>query len=272
MTSLANHQSNDFTKLLLSGDSGSGKTGALASLAKTYSLRILDMDNGLDSLKSYILKECPERINSVEFRTLRDDYTSSPTGPKVAKPKAFVEALKMLDNWKYDDVDLGDPAGWGSDCILVIDSLTFFADAAFNWAVGLNPTAKDPRQWYGSAQSAVEDTLALLTSGSFKTNVIVTSHFRYMENLDGSKKAYPTAVGSALGPTIPRYFNNWAQVENKNGKRQIQVGATPMIDLKNTKPFEAIKPYPIDNGLAEFFGVLRKAPEKPKSVTLVKRA
>ena len=55
MPSLANHQSNEFTKLLIEGDSGSGKTGALASLVKAgYKLRILDMDNGLDALKQTI--------------------------------------------------------------------------------------------------------------------------------------------------------------------------------------------------------------------------
>ena len=53
MPSLSAHQSNDYVKLLLCGDSGSGKSGALASLVGAgYKLRILDMDNGLDSLKT----------------------------------------------------------------------------------------------------------------------------------------------------------------------------------------------------------------------------
>ena len=84
MPSLAQHQSNEFTKLLIEGDSGSGKTGALASLVGAgYKLRILDMDNGLDSLKSFVMKDCPDKIDNVEFRTLRDEYSSSPAGPLV---------------------------------------------------------------------------------------------------------------------------------------------------------------------------------------------
>jgi AAA domain len=277
MPSLSAHQSNDFVKLLLCGDSGSGKSGALASLVKAgYSLRILDMDNGLDSLKTFVMKDCADKADAVEFRTLRDDYTITATGPVVKKPKAFVDALKMLDNWKYvaDDgtvIDYGAPSEWGPDVICVVDSLSFFADAAFDHAKGLNPTAKDPRQWFYSAQQGVESFLAMITSGSFKTNVIVTAHIRYSTGDDGLTKAYPNAIGSALGPTIPRYFNHWAQCVSKAGKRSIQTAATNMMDLKNTKPFEMKATYDISSGLADFFQVLREPPakiEKPKALTL----
>ena len=272
MPSLANHQSNEFTKLLLTGDSGSGKSGALASLVKAgYKLRVLDMDNGLDPLKTYILRECPDKIENVEFRTLRDDVTTGANGPTVKKPHAFVDAMKMFDNWKYDDTDLGKPADWGPECICVLDSLSFFSDAAFEWAKGMNPTNKDPRQWFYSAQQAVESALALLTSGSFRTNVIVSAHVRYSTGDDGRNKGYPNAIGSALGPTIPRYFNHWAQCENKAGKRTIRTAATSMFDLKNTKPFDMKESYDLSDGLASIFAVLRDPPakvEKPKAVTL----
>jgi hypothetical protein len=269
MPSLADHQSNDFTKILLCGDSGSGKSGCLTSLVRAgYKLRILDMDNSLDSLKTYVLHDCPDKIGNVEFRTLRDTYITSASGPTVAKPKAFVDAMKMLDKWKYDEVDLGNPAEFGPDAIVVVDSLSFLSDAAFDWAKGLNPGAKDPRQWYGSAQEAIESALALLTSPNFRTNVIVISHIKYIENPDGTRKGYPNSVGSALGPTIPRYFNNWVQCENKSGKRSLITGATSMLDLKNVRPFDMAKSYPIDTGLADIFGVIRGAPKidevKPK--------
>jgi hypothetical protein len=272
MPNLSAHQSNEYTKLLLTGDSGSGKSGALASLVKAgYSLRILDMDNGLDPLKTFVMKECPANVDHVEYRTLRDDYKTTASGPKVDKPKAFVAAMKMLDLWKYDDVDLGKPSDWGPNVIFVLDSLSFFSDAAFDWAESMNPTAKDPRQWFYSAQQAVESALALLTSASFKTNVIVSAHVRYTIGDDGQNKGYPNAIGSALGPTIPRYFNHWAQCTNKAGKRSIQTSATSMFDLKNTKPFEMEKTYDISSGLADFFAVLRSPPaklEKPKAITL----
>lgn len=277
MPSLANHQSNLYTKLLLEGDSGSGKTGALTSLVSAgYTLRILDMDNGLETLKTFVGKECPDKLANVEYRTLRDKYKASPLGPILAgPPTAFVDAIKMLDRWKYGDTDLGVPAAWGPETILVIDSLTFLSDSAFEWAVGLNPSAKDPRQWYGAAQDAIEKVLALLSSSNFETNVIVISHIKYMETSEGPK-GYPTSVGSALSPVIPRYFNSVAMCRTKpGGKRMIQTATTGIVDLKNPKPFEMAKEYELETGLADFFAVLREPPRqtpKPAAKPLIKAA
>ena len=280
MTSLARHQSNEYTKLLVLGDSGSGKSGALASLVKSgYHLRIVDMDNGLETLKQYILKECPEKIEGVEFRTLRDKRKASPSGPIIdGAPKAFVEAIRMLDRWRYVDeggneIDLGIPAQWGPDCILIIDSLTFLSDAAFDFREPLTPKSKtsgqfDARAVYKDAQDAIEGVLALLTSEEFRTNVIVNAHVRYVDNPDGTKKGYPTAVGSALSPQIPRYFNTVALFQTKaGGKRTLHTAATAMIDLKNPKPFEMAKEYPIETGLADLFSVLRSPPQQQEEPT-----
>lgn len=271
MPSLANHQSNEFTKLLIEGDSGTGKTGSLASLVKAgYSLRILDMDNGLDVLKAYIVQECPDKLDSVEFRTLRDKRKATAEGPIIdGQPKAFINAIKMLDRWKYDDVDLGVPGEWGPSAILVLDSLTMLSDAAFDWREPLTPRGKsgdyDKRATYGDAQKAIEDVLALLTSENFRTNVIVISHIKYIDNPDGTKKGYPTSVGSALSPRIPTYFNSVAQCETTaGGKRKIKTVATALIDLKNPKPFAMAPSYPIESGLADFFAVLRESPKTLK--------
>jgi len=54
MPKLGDHQSKSTTKMLFVGDSGAGKTGALASLAAAgYHLHIMDLDNGLDVLNNY---------------------------------------------------------------------------------------------------------------------------------------------------------------------------------------------------------------------------
>jgi hypothetical protein len=264
MPNLANHQSSEYTKLLLMGDSKSGKTGSLASLvAAGFKLRILDFDNGLDGLAQVIKKDNPKLLEAVEFRTLRDKMKSTPLGPIVdGTATAFIEGVRMLDHWKYEDVDLGSPSAWGKDCILVVDSLTFMADAAFNFREPLVPRSKDGkydvRAVYKDSQDAIESVLALLTSGSFRSNVIVISHVRYVDNPDGTKKGYPTAVGSALSPSIPRYFNSVAlAITGPGGKRQIQTAATAMIDLANPASFKMLPTLPIETGLATFFSTLR---------------
>lgn len=271
MPSLANHQSNEYTKVLILGDSKVGKTGSLVSLVKAgYKLRILDLDNGLDVLKQYVLKECPSMLENVEFRTLRDRRKATPLGSVIdGTPKAFVEALKLLDHWRYKDedgneTDLGVPAEWGPSCILVVDTLTFLSDAAFDFRIPLTPKSEggkyDARMVYKDSQDAVENVLALLTSESFRTNVIVNCHVRYVENPDGTKKGYPVSVGSALSPVIPRYFNTVLRYTMRGDKRTIETVSSPMFDLANPKPFEINKTYPLETGLGEIFQQLRGVP------------
>jgi AAA domain-containing protein len=272
MPSLSQHQSNEYTKMLIEGDPGTGKSGGLTSLVKAgYWLGILDFDNGLESLKQFILRECPDKINNVEYRTLRDKHKASPNGPVIdGPPKAFIEGLKMLDRWKYTDdngteIDYGVPASWGPDRILVLDSLTFFSKAAFDFREPLVPRSAggkyDQRAVYKDAQDAIEKVLGFIQSESFRTNVIVITHIKYVDNEDGTRKGYPTSIGAALSPTIPAYFNSVALCRTKaGGKRVIQTAATALIDLKNPKPFAMLPEYPIETGLADFFAVLREQP------------
>lgn len=279
MPSLAKHQSNSFTKLLLLGDAKSGKTTSLVSLVEAgYKLRILDMDNLLDPLKEAILKRCPDKLENVEFRTLRDKYKTGSLGPVIdGAPKAFVQATKMIDHWKYteDEVetDLGRPDGWGPDCILILDSLSRFCDAAYDFREPLTKVGssgeKDGRATYGDAQDAVESTLAHLTSKSFRTNVIVICHGQYMDLPDG-KKIFPQGVGQKLSPKIPQYFPTYVRIKNLAGKRTIELKSNALIDLAFPKP-DALHDLSTDDGLAKIFATLRETTAtvaKPQAVTL----
>lgn len=284
MPNLADHQSNEYTKMLLIGDAKSGKTGSLISLVKAgYKLRILDMDNLLDILKYLIQRECPEMIGNVEFRTLRDKHKAGPLGAILdGKPSAWINALKMLSKWIYKDgeneIDFGNPGLWGPDCILVVDSLSRLCDAAYEFHETIIPVGKsgdyDQRAVYKNSQDDVEKLIGMLTSKEMQTNVIVIAHVTYQEQPDGTTKGFPQGVGQKLSPKIPQYFSSVVLYTNKGGKRTIQTNSTPMMDLANPAPFAMAPSYPIETGLADFFKVLRpepKAPEKPKA-TILKRA
>jgi hypothetical protein len=252
MPTLDDHQSDDFTKLIYIGDSSTGKTGSLVSLLLAgYRFRILDMDNGLETLKTYG-RMAQADLSKVEFETYRDKYRSTPAGPLIkGQPRAFTDALAKMTEW----AEIDDPQS-----VFVLDSLSAFGRAAYAWAKGMNPTAKDPRQWYFSAQQAVEDTLALLTGESFKQNVIVISHVNYKEVTEGVQKGYANAIGTALGPIIPRYFNTMLLAESigagKNVRRKIKTLPTGIIDLKIPNP-EAEAEYPLETGLADIFTLLK---------------
>ena len=273
MTSLSQHHSNTLVKLLLIGDAKSGKTASLTSLVKAgYKLRILDMDNLLDILKYMCIRECPESLDNVEFLTLRDKRKATSEGSVIDGPaRAFPDAVRMLDRWKYKDengveVDLGAPADWGPDCILVIDSLSRLCDAAYDWRYSLNPK-NDGRAIYGDAQGAVESVLAGLTSKSFGTNLIVIAHVQYMDLPDGTKKGFPQGVGQKLSPKIPQYFPSVVLYTNKGGKRTMRTTSTMLVDLANPAPFLMEPEYPAKTGLAEFFKVLKAQPTTEEAPT-----
>src|SRR5262245_17732222 len=281
MPKLSSHQSDDLVKVLMIGDSKSGQTSSLVSLVKAgYKLRILDFDNLLDPLKVLILKECPEHIDNVEYRTIRDRRKASPLGPVIdGKPQAFQEATKMLDRWRYKDrdgveTDLGAPSEWGYDSVLVIDSLSRFCDAAYDFREPLTLRGKsgdvDLRATYGDAQDAIEYILATLTSDSFQTNVIVVGHVQYMTLPDGSTKEFPQGRGHELSPKIPQYFPTVVLCTKDGEKRTLRTNSTPLIDLSNPNPFEMAKSYPNNTGLSDIFDVLR-GPLKPNELKLIRK-
>lgn len=252
MPTLDNHASSLYTKVLYIGDSSSGKTGSLVSLlADGYSMRILDMDNGLTALKQFG-RTANADLSKIEYETYRDEFRMTPGGPMVkGAPKAFSAAMGKLTEWS----EVEDPM-----CITVIDSLTFLGKSAMAWAKGMNPTAKDPRQWFYAAQQAVESVLALLTNESYRQNVIVISHVNYREVMEGVHRGYPSAVGSALGPTIASYFDTMVLAEasgsGTNVRRRIKTMPTGVIDLK--MPTASIdKELPLETGLSTIFKELK---------------
>lgn len=248
------HVASELVKLIYIGDSGTGKTGSLVSLlAAGYSFKVLDMDAGL----GYFINEARrqqlgEALARVEYETYRDRYVSVPAGLMVkGTPKAFTNALAKMTEWGT----IEDPK-----TIFVLDSLSAFGKACFEWAKFMNPTAKDPRQWYHLAQQAVEATIANLTNPEFKMNVIVISHINYKEVTEGQHKGYANSIGTAMGPIIPRYFDTMILAESsgsgKSVKRRIKTLPTGVIDLKIAIPeFEG--ELPLETGMATIFEKLK---------------
>jgi len=274
MPTLDSHPSQTATKLLAVGDSGTGKTGALASLVEAgYTLGILDFDNGLDvlvnAIKSY---NNPSLLKHVYYETLVDK-TKMIGGQLVCDgiPNAYTRAVDLMKDWP----GLGPLDTWDESRILVLDSLTFLSKAAFRWVeVVLHP--KDGRQTYGEAQKRVENTLALLYSPAIKCNVIVNTHVVLVDinmpsdmpinpDADGNLqlvKAYPSSIGKALSPNIPRYFNTVLEYRSYGGRRVISTVPTGMINVKTSVlPSSVPRELPLETGLATLFKALQGVPK-----------
>lgn len=247
-------------KLCYIADSGFGKTGSLVSLAQAgYRLRILELDNGLDSLAFYAKKA--NVLDKIEYVQFRDKVKMNQAGVSVSRPITAMKTMQALEKWPEDG---SIPAEWGTDDVLVLDSLTNFGRAAHQYARSINPTVRDKRQWFNEAQQITEDLIANLTNPAFNTNVLVLSHVELTENDDGTTKGYISSIGKALGPKLPRFFNTLLVGERKGTgskeKRLIHTRPTTLVDAKTPAPevFEAT--YPIEDGLAQIFETLSHKP------------
>lgn len=278
MPTLTNFSKSQYVKMILLGHSGSGKTGALASLACAgYKLRILDYDKGLESLVSAIQTQCPDALDNVAFRQLSDKMISS--GGKVIPkgvPKAASNGLSMLDKWKFtsddgEEEDLGKPSEWGRDTFLVVDSLTHLCNSALRYVQVLNsnPGGKVTQPEWGAAQQLIEQMLTLLYSDDFKTNVIITAHIAYIQEGDskdekgndqGEIKGQPMSLGRSLPPKIPSYFNHMLLMTTRGGgahkKRLLSTVPSGVIDTKSPIIGGKLpKELPIETGLAQYVDV-----------------
>lgn len=259
MPSASEHEKSPFVKILFVGNSGAGKTGALAALVQAgYKLRIYDFDNGLEALFHHVKEIDPKLLDNIQYAQFRDKVKMTAAGSKVVGvPKAYPNCMAALESWPDDG---SDPAELGEDYVVVVDALTNVGRAAFKWATAANPSSKDPRQWYKAAQDLVEDMIANLTSEEFRCHVIVISHVDVGETTDGRIKAFVSAIGKALGPKLPRFFNTMLLSETsgagKTVKRTIKTVPTNLLDLKNPAPHKIKETYPMETGLLDIFRAL----------------
>lgn len=265
MALLAQHTAAASTKMLLLGDSGSGKTGALVSLVKAgYNLRIVDFDNGLDVLSDLLT---PEEQTKVSFVTCTDEIKTLPNGVQVMQKPGWGTAMTALSNWPDG---LGDPNKWGDKDVLVIDSLTLASKMAMNYVLHLNGRfgniqVKPFQSDWGQAMQLIENLLGMLYSTGLKCNVIVISHIVAETNEEGNAtgRYFPSAIGAKLPPKIGRYFNSMLRVQTIgqgiHAKRVIKTVSDGQIELKNSAPTKVPAQLPQATGLPQFFALVRGA-------------
>lgn len=288
MPGIADHQSSGTTKLLLIGHSGAGKTGALASLAaRGYILRILDLDNGLDILRDYMtnpaspyVKANPKVAENVSFKTITDKMKVSQGKLIPATATSWRRTVDSLVGWKDGDKDFGSITTWDNNTVLVIDSFSALATAALNFhlslqgALGAERTGFEYQRDIGAAQKLLRSFLDTIYDENVKCNVVVTAHITFANDLGMGPRGkdnevnvtqgFPSAIGRALSPHIPRWFNNMLIVKASgpgNATHAIYTRGQTMdgqvVSSKSAAPLRVKDSYPIDWGLADYFAAIR---------------
>lgn len=270
MPSLEEHSASDVIKMILIGDSGTGKTGSLVSLVKAgYKLRIMDFDGLLRVLVEQIKLQCPDKLKNVRYLSFADALKASDAGP-IPKgiPKAFNNMNKALERWKDGDEDLGDPGEWGPDCVLVIDTFTRVADCALRWGETMVPKGQsgktDGRAGFYTAQQAIIELMTILNAESFRTNVILIAHVAYQDRGDGTIRGFPRAVGKAINTEIPGFFEHILVAERSgtgaNSIRTIKAVTNGMVETKSPVLHlhpELAQPMELNVALAKYFKAVR---------------
>lgn len=263
MGNLKEHPASHIVRLLNIGESGTGKTGALASLAKAgYRLWILDYDNGLDMLKNALVehyKSDPDGLKAanlrVNYATLRDQITTTNGIPRVKSPvTAYKGAGKQLAEWNA--------SAFGPKDIIVLDTLTTFSEAAFREALALGSrlNQRPQLQDYGWVADSVKLFVEMLTDDDMKCNLIVNTHVRYFSGDDDSQtqaRGLPNAIGQQIPATVSRYFNTVVLTRSMGSgagtRRIISTQPQGVIEVKTSNPKGVKDTYNLDTGLADLF-------------------
>lgn len=275
MATLSSKHKNDPMKLLLIGDSGTGKTGALASLVKAgFELFILDYDNGTDILESILSEQDKLRVH-VETLTDTGKLVGFGAQQKITKtnPQAFPLGLGLLTKWvdRETKEDFGPVSSWTTNRVLVVDSLSFMGMAALDYILAKNGrSGEQPFQSdWGEAMRMLEQTLQILYSTEVKCHVVVLSHITYQQiEGTGLTKGLPMGLGSQLPPKIGRYFNFMLLSKSRGSgdsvKRVVLTKPEGLVEVK-CPLVSAPKELPIETALGDIFKLWGALPAAPKA-------
>jgi hypothetical protein len=232
-------------KILLQGDSGTGKTYSLgtivdwaASQTPPRPVRALFTENGLETLLGYwkdppvdsngkpvraarpvpanlawhvaspgaqSLKSLTDAANKVGLLTY-ESLTKSIDGDRGQNNPAY-KLLTALENFPDDrtGAKLGNIGSWGSDTIFLIDSLSELAEGYKRMVVGNKPVMAQNE--YGVAQNNLMNLLRYFTQGPDFT-LVMTAHLqKQLNEMTGAMTLMTSAIGKAIGDDIPKLFS-----------------------------------------------------------------
>lgn len=256
MPSLADIKSISPIKAIIAAESGTGKTGLLWSLATAgFKLKIYDCDRGSQILAS-LLKSDPKALARVEVNLFTDKLKGGTTGFAKSDDKeksAWARFLDALNKWP-DDPNSG-PQTWGTDTVMVVDSLTLLGQHALRHAMKLNSRAGKKPEWtdYGDAQAQLQSMFAMLYSDYVNCHILYLTHVSKETDKDGNfMGAFPSSIGKALNGVIPRYVNNTLTMKivgmGAGSKRYLCTQPTSNQIITKTEVLDVAKEYLASEG------------------------
>lgn len=277
---------------LICGETGTGKTSVLATLAaagiETFLLATeaggvesfidactrlkVDMNlvhwhattpgaTGWTSLQDMI-----QKISAMSQKELADQFNM---GKADFRPAAL-NFLSQMQNFHCERTNryFGDITTWGPDRAFCIDSLTGWSAIAWGCTVGYKPTA-NPGEW-GIGQQFIYSMLKKIISDR-NCFFVLTSHLeKEVDEISGVKKITVSTLGSKLAPKIPVEFS-----EVVLAKKTIDARGLAEFSWSTLEPNTALKnrSLPISNKLkADFKPIVDAYDNRLKNAGLVGQA
>lgn len=160
------------------------------------------------------------------------------------KTNQFYAILNALANFQCERTgeNFGNVSSWGTDKILVVDSLSGITKAAEKLGVGEKYAMTQPE--FQIVMKTIDNLVIQLCTG-FHCHVYLTAHAeREMDEVFGGVKIYPSTLGKKLAPTLGRWFTDVFMTKRTPEGKFIIDFADPQADLKARNA--EMKQYPPD--------------------------
>jgi len=192
-----------------------------------------------ESLDDIIAKA--DKVASMTFESLTKAYD-----PGRAKDNRFTAMVKALNNFVCDRTgeSFGPVSKWGTDRVLVIDSLSGLGIAVMNSIVGTRP-AKNMSDW-GLAQDQLEGVINWCCTSTRCHFVLIAHAERELDEVNGGSSIMAATLGKKLAPKLPRFFSDVILAQRQGAKFSWSTAAAG-CDLK-------ARNVPIANDIKPDFG------------------
>lgn len=233
---------------MLLGASGAGKTYSIRTLLDAgLEVFVLFTEPGMEVLADcnsdklhwhYIPPASPDfadmidsatKINRMSLKMLSDmsDINKS-------KYTEFIQILTTLSNFTCDRTgqSYGSVDSWGTDRVLVVDSLTGLSISAMNLVTGSKPV-KSMADW-GMAMDNLERLITKLCVDTQCHFVMIAHLERETDEVTGGTTLMASTLGRKLAPKLPRFFSEVIHVK-RDGAKFVWSTSTPNVDTKTRK-------------------------------------
>lgn len=203
------------------GDSGTGKTYCIRTLIECgLTPFCIFTEPGMETLSdlpadkwhwAYVPPTVPDwsalstmvsNVNKLSYENLLKI-----PDPNKTKYTHFFSVLKLCQEFvSSTGRSFGDVTTWGTDRVLILDSLSGLSDMAMQMAAGLK-AARAQHEW-GEAQLLIESLINKLVTDC-QCMVILTAHVeREQDELTGASRIMVSTLGKKLPPKLPKYFSD----------------------------------------------------------------